>query len=215
MQIADWKVVRQVFERALDVPPAGRRAFVADETRGREDLRTAVLRLLERESQGDLLLPPGPEALRGSHLLGPEPGDRLGGYALVRVLGAGGMGTVYEARQERPDRAVAVKVLHAWARAPEALRRFQIEGDVLGRLRHPGIAAIYEMGVHRARDKSELPFLAMEYVEGARDLVTHAREGRLELSARIALFSEVCEAVNYAHQKGVIHTATSSRATYW
>ncbi|MEO1280092.1 MAG: serine/threonine-protein kinase, partial [Planctomycetota bacterium] len=76
---------------------------------------------------------------------------------------------------------------------------------VLGRLRHPGIAQIYEAGVHADPSGAEAPFFAMEFVPGARDLLTYAGEQGLDLRARLALFAEVCDAIHHGHLQGVIH----------
>ena len=90
--------------------------------------------------------------------------ERVAGYRIVRLLGKGGMGVVYEAQQLRPSRRVAIKVIDvAGARSPGLVRRFELEADIVARLHHPGIAAIYEAGVDGGR-----PYFAMELVEGER-----------------------------------------------
>ncbi len=125
----------------------------------------------------------------------------IGPYRVIRRLGRGGMGVVYEARQPRTDRPVAVKVLHLpFLGEARYVHAFQREIQALGRLSHPGIAAIYEAG--QAEDG--LPFFAMELVEGL-PLLAYAREHHPPFRERIALFQKICEAVAYAHQRGVIH----------
>ncbi|MEX2217612.1 MAG: serine/threonine-protein kinase [Phycisphaerales bacterium] len=128
---------------------------------------------------------------------------QIGAYRITRLLGLGGMGEVYEAQQENPARTVAVKVVRPDLVTPEALRRFDHETRILGRLQHPGIASIFEAGRVETAG-GPLPFFAMEFVEG-RPLTTYAAELKLGIRERLGLFLRVCEAVEHAHQKGVIH----------
>ncbi|MCH8805095.1 MAG: protein kinase [Planctomycetes bacterium] len=126
--------------------------------------------------------------------------ERIGQYHIKRVLGTGGMGTVYEAEQDQPQRMVAVKVLQQGIASLAALRRFETESQILAHLRHPGIAQVHEAGIHGA-----VPFFAMELIPDAKTLTCYADEHQLGLRARLALFVQVCEAVQHGHQKGVIH----------
>lgn len=127
------------------------------------------------------------------------PGSVLGGYTIQRVLGSGGMGVVYVAQQDRPRRTVALKVIRPAMTSPAMLKRFEAEAEILGRLHHPGIAQIYEAGLSEGR-----PFLAMELVDGA-SLIEHAERRGLNTRERLELAARVCDAVQHAHQKGVIH----------
>ncbi len=129
---------------------------------------------------------------------------RIGHYAILRVLGEGGMGTVYEAQQESPKRAVALKIIRAGYLAPALLRRFELESHVLGRLQHPGIAQVYEAGVVRDERGGDLPFFAMEFIKGV-PLTDYATQRSLGTRERLELLARVCDAVYHAHQKGVIH----------
>jgi len=129
---------------------------------------------------------------------------RIGHYAILRVLGEGGMGTVYEAQQESPKRAVALKVIRAGYLAPALLRRFELESQVLGRLQHPGIAQVYEAGVVKDGRGGDLPFFAMEFVKGV-PLTDYAAQKCLGTRERLELLARVCDAVYHAHQKGIIH----------
>ena len=135
---------------------------------------------------------------------------RIGRYEIVRVLASGGMGTVFEAVQDQPKRVVALKLLRAGIASPQALRRFEYESQILGRLRHPGIAQVYEAGTHEQAsalggDTVSLPYIAIEYVPGARAITDYAESRRLNPRARLALFALVCDAVHHGHQRGVIH----------
>jgi predicted Ser/Thr protein kinase len=126
---------------------------------------------------------------------------RIGGYSILRVLGEGGMGVVYEGRQEWPERPVAVKLVRGGETLDELrVRLFQREAQMLAHLRHPRIAAIYDAGWTEDHE----PYLVMELVRG-RVLTEYAQSRSLSLRARLALFRRVCEPVAYAHQRGVIH----------
>lgn len=124
-------------------------------------------------------------------------------YRIIRVLGEGGMGTVYEAEQDQPRRHVALKVIKASWASPQLLLRFQQESQALGRLHHPGIAQIYEAGA--AETPSDLqPFFAMELIQGL-PLTQYTKKHNLDLRHRLALMIGVCDAVQHAHQRGIIH----------
>jgi tetratricopeptide (TPR) repeat protein/tRNA A-37 threonylcarbamoyl transferase component Bud32 len=127
----------------------------------------------------------------------------IGPFHVQRVMGGGGLGIVYLARQERPSRAVALKVVHGSVLSHRTLRRFEQEAEVLGRLQHPGIAQIYQVGTY-ATAQGELPYIAMEYVEGER-LDQHLARRKPDLRTRLDLAARIADAVEHAHQKGVIH----------
>ncbi len=128
-------------------------------------------------------------------------GREIDGYKILRVLGAGGMGVVFLAQQRHPKRLVAIKTLHAGLHQAELLARFQQEAEILGRLKHPGIAQIYASGRTDAALGS-VPYIVMEYVEGAA-LLEH--NGSLSMRQRLQLLMRVCDAVEHAHIRGVIH----------
>jgi tetratricopeptide (TPR) repeat protein len=127
----------------------------------------------------------------------------VGSYRILRVLGEGGMGIVYEAEQEHPRRTVALKVIKpGWATA-EMLRRFEQESQALGRLQHPGIAQIHEAATADAGAGPQ-PYFAMEFIRGD-SLVAYAAAYHLNTRQRLELMIKVCEAVHHAHQRGIIH----------
>ncbi len=139
---------------------------------------------------------------RGSPLKPWHP-TQIGRYRIVSLLGEGGMGSVYEAEQDQPRRMVALKVVREDFVTPELVRRFALESQVLGRLQHPGIAQIFDAGTFE-EEHATLPYFAMELVKG-QPLNEHAKTRSLDLRQRLELFSRVCDAVQYAHQQGVIH----------
>jgi serine/threonine protein kinase len=130
----------------------------------------------------------------------------IGGYPIVRRLGQGSMGIVYEAIGANGP--VALKLLSPDRLHPDLLRRFAAECQILGRLRHPGIPRILEAGLHPARDEAgaagSRPFLVMELVHGER-LDAYARRPDVDLIDLLRLFAGICDAVHHAHQQGVLH----------
>jgi len=128
---------------------------------------------------------------------------RIGRYRIIRLLGEGGMGAVYEAEQDQPRRSIALKVIRSVWASPQMLRRFEQESQMLGRLHHPGIAQIYEAGTAETSFGSE-PYFAMEIIHG-KPLIEYANEKKLNTRQRLALIIEICDAVQHAHQRGIIH----------
>jgi len=129
---------------------------------------------------------------------------RIGHYTIKRKIASGGMGTVYEAVQEQPRRTVAVKVMRAGVVSPETLRRFEYEAQLLARLRHPGIAQVYEAGTHDD-GHGPVPYFAMEYIPNAKPITRYAEDKKLRVRERLELFAKICDAVHHGHQKGIIH----------
>jgi tetratricopeptide (TPR) repeat protein len=196
---------RELFEQAAALAGAARAAFLAaacGEDRALLDAVSALLVADEASHTAGVLRldlrEPGPGAaadLAAGTLVGP--------FRILGVLGRGGMGTVYDAEQDRPRRRVALKVLHSGVTHPAALRRFEFETEVLGRLRHPNIAQVHQAGTARI-DGVARPYFAMERVAGV-PLTDHAAQHRLDLAEKIALLIDVCDAVDHANHGGVIH----------
>jgi tetratricopeptide (TPR) repeat protein/predicted Ser/Thr protein kinase len=136
-----------------------------------------------------------------AHGTGHPPPQSIGRYRIIRKIGEGGMGVVYEAEQQEPRRSVALKVIRGGAYVDDyQLRLFQREEQTLARLKHPHIAAIYEAG----RTEEGQHFFAMELVSGV-PLMQYVRERKPAVRERLRLFCRIAEAINYAHQRGVIH----------
>ncbi|MHC4990757.1 MAG: serine/threonine protein kinase [Planctomycetota bacterium] len=132
----------------------------------------------------------------------PSLPETIGPCRIIRLIGEGGMGVVYEARQDDLERHVAVKVMRPTASASHRrLHYFRREIQVLGRLRHPCIGRIYDVGC--ADDGQQ--YFVMELVEGGRSLLDYCRELDLSVRDRLALFVQVINAISHAHQRGVIH----------
>jgi WD40 repeat protein len=198
-----------VLREAAALTGPEREAYIETACAGNTRLLAQVSRLVRAldDSQGFLDAP----VLGTRHGRAASPdvsraiAERIGGYRVLDVIGAGGMATVYEAMQETPHRKVALKVLRHGLVNTSAVQRFQFETEVLARLRHPGIAQIFDAGAHDDGAGSPVPYFALEFVENARQITTFAREARLSLRERLALFAEVCDAVQHGHQNGVIH----------
>ncbi len=130
-----------------------------------------------------------------------QPGDQLGPYRLVSKLGEGGYGIVFLAEQTEPlRRRVALKVIKPGMDTRQVIARFEAERQALARMDHPGIAKVFEAGATTAGR----PYFVMELVEGPR-ITDYCRQNELSTRARLDLFTEVCRAIQHAHQKGIIH----------
>jgi tetratricopeptide (TPR) repeat protein len=145
-----------------------------------------------------------PDELPRDEGVGPLTGQRIGRFHLRRLIGSGGMGSVYEAVQSSPRRTVAVKVMKPGVASRAARKRFEYEVQTLARLHHPGIAQVFEAGIYEDGESS-MPYFAMEYVRPPRSINAYAASAKLGVREKVELFIEVCDAVHHGHLKGVIH----------
>jgi len=130
-----------------------------------------------------------------------KPGTLIGRYKLLRVLGEGGMGIVYLAQQQEPvKREVALKVIKPGMDSKRVTARFEAEQQALALMEHPHVACVHDAGL----TPSGRPYFVMEHVKGV-PITEYCDEHRLTLEGRLRLFLHVCEAVQHAHQKGIIH----------
>ncbi|MGB8853222.1 MAG: serine/threonine-protein kinase [Pirellulales bacterium] len=134
----------------------------------------------------------------------PLLGVDLGGVKIVRLIGEGGMGRVYEALQDKPARTVAVKVIRAGITSEKTMKRFEREAEFLGKLQHPGIAQIHIVGTYSS-DFGDVPFYVMEFIPEAKPVTNYAHEQGLTLRDKLRLFKHVCEAVSHGHDRGIVH----------
>ena len=143
--------IEELFDRTVDLEPPQQAAFLDEQCQGDADLRAAVEKLLQLDSKAqaaELLLRSPLAATRPQAFAPPAPRfPAIARYRVVRLLGEGGMGTVYEAEQDNPRRTVALKVIRAGLASDFLLKRFAREAQILGRLHHPGIAQVYDAGV--------------------------------------------------------------------
>ena len=130
-----------------------------------------------------------------------KPGSQIGRFKLLNILGEGGMGIVYLAEQAEPiRRKVALKIIKPGMDSKRVIARFEAERQALALLDHPNIARVYDAGTTEARR----PFFVMEYVKGL-PITEHCDQHKLTIEQRLRLFQQVCQAVQHAHQKGIIH----------
>ncbi len=201
------KRVDELFHEACALPQQDRRAFLEWACGGDAELLREVERLLvhDRDDSRDPVedLARGGAAQHLARSLAEDEAfaapEHIGRYRIIRTIGEGGMGMVYEAEQDDPRRRVALKVVRPGLAGRHVLQRFRAEAQVLGRLTHPGIARIYDAGT-----AGDQPFFAMELVQG-RAITDYARASLLDTRARLALLADVCDAVEHAHRHGVIH----------
>jgi len=134
-------------------------------------------------------------------LLKEKPGSRIGPYLITHVLGEGGMGIVYLAQQEEPvRRQVALKVIKPGMDSKRVIARFDAEKQALALMQHPHIAGVYDAGL----TLTGRPYFVMEYVKGI-PITDYCDQHKLTIEDRLGLFVQVCQAVQHAHQKGIIH----------
>jgi WD40 repeat protein/predicted Ser/Thr protein kinase len=197
------EAVEALFHEVADLDPERRSVVLDERCAGDSALRAAVEEMLhfdaKAQSATDFLHSPASEARAALPTPAAVPAA-IGRYRVVRRLGEGGMGTVYEAEQDDPPRTVALKVMRLGFDSPEHRKRFAQEARILGRLHHSGIAQVYDAG---AAEDGRLYF-AMEFIRGL-PLGEHVRRRGLTAPARLELIARVCDAVQHAHEQGVIH----------
>jgi len=199
-----WQLLQDLVNEALDLPAERRLEFLRPRCADPAMLKHVQGLIDSYEGCSGFF-----EAAVGKaaqSLLDPEavsPGQRLGAFQLKAIIGKGGMGAVYSATRadDQYQQMVAVKVMRGgFAATAEAQARFRAERQILANLNHPNIARLLDGGV--TPDGS--PFLVMEFVEGL-PIDRFCEENRLSVSDRLALFRQVCSAVQYAHQNLIVH----------
>jgi len=189
-----------VFAEALNLPAAERAAFLGQACAGDAALRNRVAALLTAHEQGRGFLE---TPLAEPHVVLPEekPGDQIGRYTLRQKIGEGGCGVVWLAVQGEPlRREVAIKVIKLGMDTKEVIARFDAERQALALMDHPNIAQVFDAGATR----TGRPFFAMELVRGVR-ITDFCDEQNLSIPERLALFIQVCRAIQHAHLKGIVH----------
>jgi serine/threonine protein kinase/Flp pilus assembly protein TadD len=200
-----WRNIDRLYHLALRQEPGRRTAFLEQACGGDEELREELVSLLaQADGTGGFLEAPALEvaAQALARAAGTLPAA-IGHYRIIRLLGEGGMGSVYEAEQQEPRRIVALKVIRPGLSTPEHLWRFKHESRALGRLQHPGIAQIYEASTAETALGPQ-PYFAMELIRGF-PLTEYAGSHRLDTRQKLLLLVKVSEAVDHAHQRGLIH----------
>ena len=194
---------REIFELALEKPADQRVAFVERLCGSATELRDRVLALLDaQQDAGEFLSnPTGGGAIAEADRVGEAVGDVIDRYKLLQSIGEGGMGEVWMAEQFEPvRRKVALKVIKLGMDTKQVVGRFEAERQALALMDHPHIAKVLDGGVTR----SGRPYFVMELVKGV-PITDFCDEAKLALRDRLELFTQVCQAIQHAHQKGIIH----------
>ena len=202
------QAVFAIFDRLRELPYAERESALDAEPGLTEAVRREVLSLLAfdrptGELFGDLTQDVTASLWAGAEI---EP-KSIGPYRVVRLLGRGGFGRVYLCEETHPKRFVAVKIMRP-LHGPDEARRFEFEAQALATLNHPGIARVYACGVEAAL--GGLPYIAMEYIDGP-SIDVAVRDGQCDHACRLRLLIDLCRAVAYAHQRGVLHRDLSMK----
>src|SRR5688572_14235898 len=181
---------------------AEREAFLSEACGSDSHLKEQVLSLLRAEAdEGDSDFLKRTPLIRSTALITEKPGDKIGRYKLLQQLGEGGYGVVYMAEQEEPvRRRVALKVIKLGMDTKSVIARFEAERQALALMDHPNIAKVLDAG---ATDAGR-PFFVMELVRGIK-ITDYCDQNNLTTEQRLELFTQVCHAIQHAHQKGIIH----------
>lgn len=206
---------REIFLEALDIRQSERRAAYLREACGEDQkLKDRIISLLqEQEGLGQFMQvpaivrepPPAPGAL-GPHgtVVGvsvEKPGQRIGRYKILQQVGEGGCGVVYMAEQEEPvRRRVALKIIKLGMDTRQVIARFEAERQALAMMDHPNIARVLDAGA----TETGRPYFVMELVRGIK-ITEYCDQNNLSTAERLRLFIQVCNAIQHAHQKGIIH----------
>ena len=192
-----------IFAAALSKAPGAERcAFLDEACGGDEALRWRVERLLEADDRTAGILEQRPDGLTAPHEPpGERPGDRVGPYKLLQQIGEGGMGVVYMAEQTEPvRRRVALKINKPGMDSRQVIARFEAERQALAMMDHQNIARALDVGT----TESGRPYFVMELVHDV-PITQFCDDGKLTPRERLELFVPVCQAIQHAHQKGIIH----------
>ncbi len=199
-----WQQVDKLLEEALEQQPDRRAAFLDEACNGDAALRQEVESLLSAHGKaGDFIEAPALEVAAAAHRgagVRIVAGQQLGPYKILSLLGAGGMGEVYRAKDDRIGREVAIKVLpSAFSADADRLRRFEQEARAAGRLNHPNILALYDVGTHEGS-----PYIVSELLHGE-TLRDRLRGKALPLRKAIDLALQIARGLAAAHEKGIVH----------
>jgi len=198
----------EIFDTARELAADERAAYLAEKCGQDPDLRQRIEGMLEADAAAGEFFKthdaPSPTVNLADASLSPsieKAGDRIGRYKLLQQIGEGGCGVVYMAEQEEPvRRRVALKVIKLGMDTKQVIARFEAERQALALMDHPNIAKVFDAGA----TKTGRPYFVMELVRGIK-ITEFCDENKLSTADRLKLFIQVCQAIQHAHQKGVIH----------
>ena len=193
---------KEIFEQAFDLESAEERQRFLHSACGDDTTLLARIQvLLAAGEAAEEFLPENPQGHSPGEPLTEKPGDKIGRYKLLQQIGEGGCGVVYMAEQEEPvRRRVALKVIKLGMDTKSVIARFEAERQALALMDHPNIAKVLEAGA----TETGRPYFVMELVRGVK-ITEFCDENKLSTEERLKLFILVCQAIQHAHQKGVIH----------
>ncbi|UCC32639.1 MAG: tetratricopeptide repeat protein [Phycisphaerales bacterium] len=191
--------VEQLFQEAMDLPDERRSSFLNEHCATEPSLRADVEALLAGLKDRKLVSLSAVEQTREGET--DLVGTYIGPYRLLELIGEGGLGAVYMADQEKPvRRRVALKIIKFGMDTKQVIARFEAERQALAMMDHPNVAKVFDAGATEAGR----PYFAMELVRG-NPITDYCDENRLTIQQRLELFTQVCRAVQHAHQKSIIH----------
>lgn len=196
---------KSVFDQALEIDSSrNQHQFLEDQFKQNPEIRDQVEGLLRAFSDvGSFLESPvvGPLETEAASDSDDPPSQQIGPYKLLQQIGEGGMGTVFMAEQTRPvTRRVALEIIKPGMDSKSVIARFEAERQALAMMDHPNIAKVLDAGT----TDNGRPYFVMELVKGV-PITTYCDDHKLTIRERLELFSQVCQAVQHAHQKGIIH----------
>jgi serine/threonine protein kinase/tetratricopeptide (TPR) repeat protein len=198
-----WDIMWDIFHAAVELPEAERAAYLREACKDDAELLAEVESLLASHKESDRL--PAADAFLADLPIDEElavasAGQQVGAYRIVREIGQGGMGVVYEAEQEQLNRRVALKLIRLGMDTQQVVARFEAERQALAMMNHPNIAQVIDAGATEAGR----PYFVMEFIDGE-PITDYCDKQRLSTAERLDLFLAVCAGVQHAHQKGIIH----------
>jgi len=206
--------VRSLFDKVVEAPADQRETVLDRECAGDDDLKQRILAMVEAAEDPRFLAEPTAHTDRtvtmnhasaGSRGLTPgsneAAGERIDRYKLLEQIGEGGFGTVWAAEQKEPvKRRVALKIIKLGMDTKQVIARFEAERQALAMMDHPNIARVLDAG----STETGRPYFVMELVKGV-PILEYCDHERLDIRARLGLFTQVCNAIQHAHQKGIVH----------
>jgi serine/threonine protein kinase/predicted negative regulator of RcsB-dependent stress response len=199
-----WRQIEEIFQTIIERPPDERKSLLTQYCDGDAELRHEVESLLDNGADDAFIQGPvkGAAQSLSDEFREDLIGRRLGAYRVIRLVGHGGMGAVYEAARadDQFDQQVAIKIIKRGMDTDFVRERFTSERRILARLEHPHIARLIDGGA----TEDDLPYFVMEYIEG-RPIGEYCEANQLSINERLKLFRQVCAAVQFAHQNLVVH----------